>query len=260
MSAACIWRRTTKLARAARRMASRCREAGKLGGIVAGVVCGVVSVQASPSGLNNTPTADTCSEQTLVLQTWSGFGYNMQPDNWAGMKYGVFNSADFGGVEIGGDWKMNGDPSRPPVFQGKYAIGIGEVGPRLGVGIANVSTDRKLNGDPMPYGVLSYDIKGLLRVHAGYGFQKDNEGAFGGLDRTFDLGGLSLMPCFDIIQINDQHDALLAPGLKISAPGCKLDGLLGTILRNVAFETWVNLPSNGNGESYVAKLDYAIHF
>jgi hypothetical protein len=53
---------------------------------------------------------------------------------------------------------------------------------------------------------------------------------------------------------------LLAPGIKIGASGCKLEGLLGTILRNTSFETWVNLPSDGHGESYVAKLDYAVHF
>ena len=255
MSVMCMREEKISLAVTVRRAFACCRNAVVRGGMVAGVLVGAASVQASPSGLNNTPTADTCPVQTLLLQTWEGFGYNMTPDNWVGMKYGLFKNA-----EIGGDWKMNGDPSRPPVFQAKYTIDVSDQLPKLGLGIANVSNDKDLNGDPMPYAVLSYDIKGLMRLHAGYGFQEDNEGAFGGVDRTFEVGALSLMPCFDIIQINDQHDALLAPGIKISAPGCKLEGLAGAILRNIAFETWVNLPSQGNSESYVAKLDYAIHF
>lgn len=232
----------------------------RLGGSAAAILCGVSFVQASPSGLNNTPTADSCAEQTLVLQTWSGFGAEMKPDHWVGAKYGVFKNEAFGGLEVGADWKLNGDPSRPPVFQGKYAIGIGKTGPQLSVGIANLSTDRDLNGEPMPYGVVSYDLLGALRVHAGYGFQKGNEGAFGGLDRTFDLGGVSLTLCGDIVQQNKRRDVLVAPGIKIGASGCKREGLLGAILRNTSFETWVNFPPHGAAESYVAKLDYAVHF
>jgi len=239
MPAECMWKRTTLI----------------LGGITATIVCGVASVQASPSGLNNTPTADTCPEQTLVLQTWEGFVYDMTPDNRVGMKYGLFRNA-----EIGGDWKMNGDPAHSPVFQAKYTMDLDSQLPRLGLGIANVSGDKSLNGEPMPYSVLSYDIAGLLRVHAGYGFQEDNEGAFGGVDRTFNLDPVSLMVCGDIIETNERHDALLAPGIKIGVPGCKSDCLLGTILRNTTLETWVNLPSTGSAESYVVKLDYAIHF
>lgn len=67
----------------------------RLGGSAAAILCGVSFVQASPSGLNNTPTADSCAEQTLVLQTWSGFGAEMKPDNWVGAKYGVFKNDAF---------------------------------------------------------------------------------------------------------------------------------------------------------------------
>ena len=180
------------------------RTAGLLGGMIAGVFCGVISVLASPSGLNNTPTADICPAQTLVLQTWEAAGYDMTPGNSVGMKYGLLPN-----TEIGADWNSNADPSHPPAFQAKYTIDLSGSLPRLGLGIANVSTDRKLNGEPMPYSVLSCDIKDTVRVHAGYGFQEDNEGAFAGVDRTFNLEPVSLKLC---------------------------------------------------GESYVAKLDYAIHF
>jgi hypothetical protein len=229
--------------------------------VVAGVIGGAAFVQASPSGLNNTPTADTCSPETLVLQTWTGLGYDRKPDEWVGTKYGLFNGPTIGAAEIGVDWKTNGDPEKQPVFQGKYAIGAAANGPQLGVGIANVSQDKELNGNPMPYSVLSYDIKGWLRVHAGYGFQNDNNGAFGGLDRTFTLGSVNLMLCGDITQTNDRKDALLAPGIKISpSDAFKMDGVVGAVIKNMAFETWVNFPSTGAGESYVLKLDYAVHF
>jgi len=236
------------------------KKAARGGAWFAAVIGAAALVQASPSGLNNTPTADTCSERTLVLQAWEGFGRGMTPDNWVGAKYGVLNNARFGGAELGVDWNENGDPTRSPVFQGKYAIDITEAGPRLCGGIANVSGDTSRNGEPMPYAVMTYDLKGWLRVHAGYGFQKDNDGAFGGLDRTFTVSGLNVMFCGDVIQANDRKDALLAPGIKIGPATPDLAGLAGTILRHTAFETWVTFPTDGGTESYVAKLNFIVGF
>ena len=230
------------------------------GAVVAGVAGGAALAQASPSGLNNTPTADTCSERTLVVQAWEGFGRGMTPDNWVGAKYGVFKNDKIGGLEIGSDWKTNGDPDRPPVFQGKYAVDIGESLPRVCAGIANVSDSATRNGDPMPYGVLTYDIKGLFRVHAGYGFQKNNEGAFGGLDRGFEVAGLNVLVCGDVIQTHDRDDAILAPGIKIGPAAHDTTGFWGTILGHTAFETWVTFPTNGDTETYVAKLNVILGF
>ena len=255
-----VWKKVMKCAVLAKDGAER-RKTSALGGwMVAGMIGGAALVHASPSGLNNTPTADTCSEQTLVLQAWEGFGRGMTPDNWVGAKYGLFSSSKFGGAEIGVDWNENGDPTRSPVFQGKYAIDIAEAGPRVCGGIANVSGDKDRNGEPMPYGVLSYDIKGLFRVHAGYGFQKNNDGAFGGLDRTFNVSGLNVMLCGDVIQTNDRKDALLAPGIKIGPFTRDMDGIVGTIIRHTVFETWVTFPTDGGTESYVAKLNFILGF
>ena len=221
----------------------------------AGVAGCSALVHASPSGLNNIPTADACPVQTVVLQSWEGFGHGINSENWIGLKYGLFTNA-----EVGVDWKTSGNPGLQPQLQGKYTLDVGEVWPQFCVGIANLSTDRNRNGEPMPYGVMTYNLKGWFRAHAGYGFQAHNDGMFGGLDRTFDVAGLRLMVCGDVVQSNDRNDALLAPGLKISPATCKLGGCLGSILRHTALETWMNFSTSGDPESYIVKLDLDYRF
>jgi len=212
-------------------------------------------VQASPSGLNNIPTADTCPEQTAVFQTWEGFGGGEHAENWIGVKYGLIKNA-----EIGADWRTTGDPNRDPQFQAKYTVDVGEALPLLAVGIANVTADRTRNGDPMPYGVLTYGVRDWFRVHAGYGFEAHNEGAFGGLDRTFKFAGVNVMLCGDVIQCDGRDDALLAPGLKIGPAADDIPGVLGMILKHTAFETWSTLNTSGEAETYVAKLNLIVGF
>jgi hypothetical protein len=212
-------------------------------------------VHASPSGLNNTPTADTCSEQTAVFQVWEGFGGGNHSENWIGVKYGLIKN-----LEIGADWRTTGDPNRYPQFQAKYAVDFAEGLPRLAVGIANLSADRSRNGDPMPYGVLTYALKDWCRLHAGYGFENENEGVFGGIDRTFKVAGLNVMLCGDVIQCDGRDDALLAPGIKIGPAAEGMKGFLGTVLRHTAFETWSTLSTSGEAETYVAKLNVIIDF
>ena len=224
------------------------------GFVFAGALGAAVWAGASPSGLNNIPTADTCPEQTAVFQVWEGFGGGNHAENWVGVKYGLFENA-----EIGADWRTT-DPYRYPQFQAKYTLEFAENLPRVAFGIANVTTDRSRNGDPMPYGVLTYAVRDWFRVHAGYGFEKDNEGAFGGIDRTFNVAGMNVMLCGDVIQCDGRDDALLAPGIKIGPAADDIKGLLGTILRHTAFETWTTLSTSGESETYVAKLNVIIGF
>ncbi len=232
------------------------KKRGLLRGWLAAGVAGIGGwVQASPSGLNNIPTADTCPEQTAVFQTWEGFGGGEHAENWIGVKYGLFKNA-----EIGADWRTTGDPHLEPQFQAKYGVDIGEALPRLAVGIANVSGDTDRNGDPMPYGVLTYNVRQWFRAHAGYGFQNDNEGAFGGIDRMFKVAGLNLMLCGDVIQSDDGDNALLAPGLKIGPADGDMQGFWGTVLRHTAFETWTTYTTDGEAETYVAKLNLIVGF
>jgi len=233
-------------------------------GVVAGIAGVTGPAGASPSGLNNTPTADTCPERTLVLQGWSGFARNDDSDYWTGFKYGLFKNA-----EIGVDWKVDDDPSRHAQLQAKYGIDVGEPWPRLALGVANISEHRTRNGKPMPYVALSHEFRGWFRAHIGYGFQDDNEGAFAGLDRTLKVFGRDLMLCGDVIQTNDQHDALWAPGFKLNLARERKEGERGTggltgallgLLDHVVLETWVTFPSNGDPESYVAKLNIVVGF
>jgi len=205
--------------------------------------------------LNNTPTADTCSEQTLVLQTWETFGHNMDSENAVGFKYGLFKNA-----EVGIDWQTTGNPTMHPTFQAKYGYDIADGLPRICAGVANISDDRTLDGEVFPYAVLTQDIKGWLRVHAGYEFQKSNKGVFGGLDRTFDIADMNVMLCGDVTQVNDGHGAILAPGIKIGPATKDMTGSTGTILRHLVFETWVTFPTNGGDESYTTKLDVIVNF
>jgi hypothetical protein len=223
-----------------------------------GVLCD--SSHASPSGLNNIPTTDTAEVHKLVLQGWTGFGREQNPDWWTGFKLGLVK-----GLEVGADWDADGHPSRHVQFQAKYGLDLNEEGTRVAVGVANVSDDQDRNGEPFPYAVLTQDVKGWFRVHVGYDFQKDNEGAFGGIDRAVGLVGRDVTLCADAIQVNDREDWLLAPGVKFglgrkAAAGeslCELDN----VLQHFVFETWVTFSTKDNAEeSYVAKLNLVLDF
>lgn len=215
---------------------------------------------ASPSGLNNIPTTDTAAVKTFVLQGWGGFGNDMTPDWWTGFKFGLID-----GLELGADWDADGDPARHVQFQGKYAINLNDAGTRIAAGVANVSDDRDRNGNCFPYAVITQDFKGLLRLHAGYDFQEDNEGAFAGIDHTFDLMDRDVMLCGDAIQVNDRDDWLLAPGIKFglaprAAEGETLSGL-DKFLDHFVFESWVTFSTQDDAEEvFVAKLNFVLNF
>src|SRR5687767_5831963 len=109
---------------------------------------------ATPSGLNNIPTADTAGESDYVFQAFTNFGERRRPDNNLGFKTGL---ALFGEkFEVGLDGRITPDKGGPAVAQVKYAHGIWEGG-TLGVGIANIavrSEDRDRAGNPLKYGIV----------------------------------------------------------------------------------------------------------
>jgi len=213
------------------------------------------SAYASPSGLNNTPTADICPVNTLVVQGWGSYGHDTQPDYWTGFKYGVFSNA-----EIGADWDTSADPSKEVQFQAKYTINFGDSWPKLGLGSANMSGDTKKNGFWMPYAVLSEDVGGLFRIHGGYDFQIHNMGVFGGLDTTVGLLGRDVLFCGDVIQIHNGRDAVFAPGIKFALGNKNDQGAINALLRHLVFETWTTLPTNTGRSVYTAKLNCVIPF
>lgn len=242
----------------------RSRAGRGLGVALAGLILLALSrpLSASPSGLNNTPTADTCPVKTVVIQGWTGFAHDVDPDWWTGMKLGLIK-----GLELGADWDADGDPSRHVQFQGKYGIDLNDWGTRAAVGIANVSDDEDRNGDVFPYAVITQDVKGWFRVHAGYDIQEDNQGAFAGVDTTLCLLGRDVTFCADVIQTNERDDALYAPGIKFGlgrklAEGEEASGV-DAVLQHFVFETWANFSTASDSHEpagYVAKMNFVLGF
>ena len=222
------------------------------------VIC--QSASASPSGLNNTPTADTCPARTLVLQGWAGFGEGQHPDWWTGAKFGLFK-----GAEVGVDWDADGNPSRHAQFQAKYGLDLGNAGTRVAAGIANVSDDTDRNGDVFPYAVLTQNVNGWFRIHLGYEFQKDNHGVFGGVDTTVGILGRDVLFCADATQINDGDDTIIAPGVKFGLGAKDANGKapssLDAFLNHFVFETWATFSTVDDADvNYVTKLNVVLGF
>lgn len=126
---------------------------------------------ATPSGLNNIPTADTAPQGTLVLQTYSTVGGDARDDLNFGFKTGLeFKPLRF---EFGADSHVYPGLGGPVVVQAKVAYPLGDHLPTIAGGVANLAfTDhqRDRSGQPFGYGVLTEDF-GFLRVTAGCGVQ-----------------------------------------------------------------------------------------
>lgn len=144
-------------------------------------------VFATPSGLNNIPTADTAPQGTLVLQTYSTVGGDARDDLNFGFKTGLeFKPLRF---EFGADSHVYPGLGGPVVLQAKVAYPLGDHLPTVAGGVANLAfTDhqRDRSGQPFGYGVLTEDL-GFLRVTAGCGVQDGDALPFVGLDKTFKL-------------------------------------------------------------------------
>jgi hypothetical protein len=219
-------------------------------------------VLGSPTGLNNIPTTDVTSENTMVLQGWLNTGYNRHPQNFVGFKYGLFED-----VEIGVDWKANDVTHAHVTYQAKYAFDIDGDILRGVVGVADLSDNREHNGYLFPYAAMSLDLK-ALRLHFGYGAQPHDEAFFGGIDKTVSFLDRNLQLRADAIHINNKEDMkfslgfLYELGLNSNSPTPQIDnmGILDIITKNVILETWVSMPSTGNQEVYTIKLNYVIKF
>ena len=206
-----------------------------------GGLCGFV--WASPTGLNNIPTADVVPEKGLVLQGYGNLAQHTRPDWWGGLKFGPLKN-----LEIGFDGQLNPDPSSEGALVGqfKYRFELLE-GTDLAAGIANLG-EKSRSGEIDYYAVVSQDLK-YLRAHLGATFQPDNEGVFAGLDTTFPLFERDFTLRTDLRQTNERDDLL---------------GSLGFIYdlgRNFLLETWGSFPSQGGAEDVLTlKLNYVIKF
>ncbi len=220
------------------------------------------SVWASPTGLNNIPTTDVVPKNVLVLQTWRNMADDTHTQSYVGMKFGPFRNA-----EIGIDWKADDRSHGHAEFQGKYSFDVYKEYWRGVVGIANVTDNRKHNGEVFPYVATSLDVK-FARLHLGYAPQPHNEAFFAGIDKTIPVLNRNLTLRADAIHMNDKNDALLSAGFvyefgRIDAdenPASGLAGAIEAITKNIILEVWVSKPTTTDSESYTAKLNYVIRF
>ena len=217
---------------------------------------------ASPSGLNNIPTADVVPPKVLVVQTWLNLAEQADAEQYVGFKAGLFE-----GLEFGVDWRAVGETHAHATLQAKYAFNILPDWVRGVVGIANVSDNRADQGTVFPYVATTVDLK-VFRLTFGYAGQPHNEAFFGGIDRTFLFFDRNLQLKADAIQINDKNDMLLSVGFlyefgRQNADEAPLDGALGildAIVKNLIFEAWVTFPTTGDEEIYTLKLNYVFQF
>ncbi|MHC4174757.1 MAG: hypothetical protein ACYTBX_02770 [Planctomycetota bacterium] len=221
------------------------------------------SAWATSTGLNNIPTTDIVPENILVFQTWGNFAGGELPQEFIGFKYGPYKD-----VEIGIDWKANDRPHGHAMLQAKYAFDIGSDALRGVIGIADLSDNRKHNGEYFPYAATSLDLE-AFRLHFGFAPQPHNEAFFGGFDKTVSFLDRNLQLRFDGIHINDMKDMKFSAGFLYDfAPKTKtsktqqtaLMEFLGNLTKNMLIESWVTMPSTGDKQTYTIKLNYVIRF
>ena len=202
------------------------------------------SAFATPSGLNNIPTADTVGDRTVAVQIFDTVG-NGSHDLWTGFKTGLDLSPLH--LEWGLDSHIAPSPGGPLYFQTKLGFLPWENG-KFVVGVANVPlTNQSRAGDPFTYAVLTQDF-GFARLSAGYGLQAHNDSVLFGIDRSWKVfGDHELNLNADLVQTGDQSGWLTALGVKYE------------ICKSIVFESWVNLPDHGNASTMI-KLNYVFKF
>jgi hypothetical protein len=205
-------------------------------------------LHATPSGLNNIPTADTPGQGDAVIQAWTNFGNDRDTDYNMGFKTGfdVFGQK----LELGADSRLFPDKGGPVVLQFKFVQSLWESG-KLAVGVANLALggdnmDRA--GDPFTYALLSQNIVGSLRAHAGFGFQTDNNSVLLGLDKTWKVLDRDLQLRTDFIQIQNQDQWMGSVGF------------LYALHPHVVLEGWASQPLDRGDTIYTAKLNFVIKF
>ena len=201
------------------------------------------SAWATSTGLNNIPTADVVPENVLVFQFISDFANKSTPAYMTGFKYGPAKN-----IEIGLDGNIFPQKGKTEtlVAQGKMRFELND-SLAIAAGIANLG-DRARAGKEFPYGVLSLDF-GFLRVHFGGTTQNDNEGFFGGIDKTIKFLDRDLTLRSDIIKTNDQHDTTASVGF------------IYDLGHKFLVESWTSFPSESGKEDVVTiKFNYVIKF
>jgi hypothetical protein len=201
----------------------------------------VSTAWATPTGLNNIPTADVVPLHVLVLQSWTNSGSGLDTAWAAGAKYGPAEN-----WEVGLDGGLTGPGSGGgPVFQAKYRVPL-EKGGRVLAGVANLSENRDFHGDYFPYVVASVPVGERANGHLGYSFQSATRGLFLGADVTV---GRALTLRSDWIHTDDGDESVASLGF------------ITPVAQSWAVEGWASFPTAPGAETnYVLKVDYVIPF
>jgi hypothetical protein len=217
-----------------------------LAGLTVAVLFAPSQSTATSTGLNNIVTAETPADGEVVIQGYSDFGEGRGPDYFAGLKTGLvlYRRWDVR-LEAGIDSRLGAGKAGPAVFQAKLATKPWEYMPALALGATNIAVtdhDRDRTGDPFKFVVLTQDLL-WLNATAGYGFQPDNDAAFFGLDRWFELADTGLQLRGDVTQIEDGKE------WKGSL------GFLWVFWDHLAIETWGSQRFDGGDIVWTIKLD-----
>jgi hypothetical protein len=211
--------------------------------------CVTAPLWATPSGLNNIPTADTIGEREVAVQVYDNFGHAKPHSLSSGFKTGIDLSPIR--LELGVDSqiapKVTG-PSYPSpgYFQTKAAVQPWD-GAKLAIGIANLAIYKQsYASDPFSYTALTQDLN-LFRATVGFGFQTHNDSVLLGVDRTWKLGGRDLNLNADLVQTNNQSRWMASTGIKYS------------ICKPIVVEAWASFPE-GKQTDVTLKINYIIQF
>jgi hypothetical protein len=127
------------------RTVGRSRGIGLVLAVLAAALVAPRPAHATPSGLNNIPSADVVPKDILVVQSWTEVGPDGDTSWAAGLKVGPAEN-----WELGLDGGLAGPGSGGgPTFQAKYRIPL-QNGARAALGLANVSNDRDRHGGVLP--------------------------------------------------------------------------------------------------------------
>jgi hypothetical protein len=206
---------------------------------------------ATPSGLNNIPTADVTPTGLLVLQEINNFGSNQPSRFTAGFKCGIAE-----GWEVGYDGRISqtgigtgvtgagGAPSHGATFNVKYRHQVPNSPLSLGFGAANLSFSSARAGDDVQYVVASRKFE-KVNGHFGYMFvEGGRDNMFLGVDGQASPG---LTWRVDFNNLNDTDNLLSSAGFIYS------------ISRTWLLEGWYSIPKADGVENTVTlKLDYVV--
>jgi hypothetical protein len=234
------------------------------------------TIHATPSGLNNIPTADTTPQGTFVLQAYSTVLGEADNDFNIGFKTGIdFNK--YVHLELGADSHLVPGHGGPVTANAKLAVPLGEHLPTLAGGVANITfrnVDRDRAGDEFFYGVATEDL-GWFRIHGGCASQDNVALPFYGIDKMFQyhkqvpaehdgksvkdgksVAGKEMMTtkAVDLFMLRgdaiQQHDHSWLYSAGVLVPVCKY----------FVFETWGNFPDNGTSASWTIKGNFVFTF